>query len=162
MTGTPTLNIVLYQPEIPYNTGNIIRLCKNTGATLHVIKPLGFQLQSKLLKRAALDYGDVSEVIIHDSITSLLSQPQLKNGCGIYATTTASTLRYTDVSYQQGDYVLFGPESGSLPADITQQLPPKQLITIPMMPTNRSLNLSNAVAVILYEAWKQQGFQQSG
>ena len=80
MTGTPTLNIVLYQPEIPYNTGNIIRLCKNTGAILHVIKPLGFQLQSKLLKRAALDYGDVSEVIIHDSITSLLSQPQLQNG----------------------------------------------------------------------------------
>ena len=86
----------------------------------------------------------------------------MQNGYGIYATTTASTLRYTDVSYQQGDYVLFGPESGSLPEHITQQLPPKQLITIPMMPTNRSLNLSNAVAVILYEAWKQQGFHESG
>ena len=161
MPSKPTLNIVLYQPEIPYNTGNIIRLCKNTGAILHVIKPLGFQLQSKLLKRAALDYGDVNEIIIHDSITFLLSQAQLQDTSGIYATTTRSRLRYTDVSYQQGDYVLFGPESGSLPEHITNQLPQEQLITIPMMPTNRSLNLSNAVAVILYEAWKQQGFQES-
>ena len=121
MPSKPTLNIVLYQPEIPYNTGNIIRLCKNTGAILHVIKPLGFQLQSKLLKRAALDYGDVNEIIIHDSITFLLSQAQLQDTAGIYATTTRSRLRYTDVSYQQGDYVLFGPESGSLPEHITNQ-----------------------------------------
>ena len=158
MTTPPTLNIVLYQPEIPYNTGNIIRLCKNTGALLHVIKPLGFQLHSELLKRAALDYGDVSEVTIHDSMTSILSPKQLQDGHNIYATTTSSTLMYTDASYYQGDFILFGPESGSLPRTVIAQLPEERLITIPMMPNNRSLNLSNAVAVIVYEAWKQMRF----
>ena len=148
-------NIVLYEPEIPANTGNIIRLCANTGAQLHLIKPLGFELEDKKLRRAGLDYHEWVDVKIHDSLADFVEKTRPER---IFALTTKGTRIFSDVVFQAGDTFLFGPETRGLPAAVLQSLPSGQQLHIPMLPDNRSLNLSNAVSVVVYEAWRQQGF----
>ncbi len=148
-------HVVLYQPEIPPNTGNIIRLCANTGATLHLIHPLGFELDDAKLRRAGLDYHEFSAVREHASLEDFIKAV----GPGrLLACSTRGGQRYDQVSYGPGDALLFGPETRGLPQAILDELPPEQVLRVPMRPHNRSLNLSNAAAVILYEAWRQQGF----
>ncbi len=148
-------HVVLYQPEIPPNTGNIIRLCANTGAELHLIRPLGFELDDVRLRRAGLDYHEYAGVQIHDTLAAYIAatQPQRLLACS-----TRGRHCYADVEYKQGDALLFGPETRGLPQKVLASLPAEQVLRIPMLPDNRSLNLSNATAVILYEAWRQQGF----
>lgn len=146
------LNIVLFEPEIPPNTGNIIRLCANTGFQLHLIEPLGFAWDDKRLRRAGLDYHEFTAIQKHASYEAFLrvEQPQR-----LFALTTKGTPAHSAVSYQAGDYLLFGPESRGLPADILDALPPEHKIRIPMRAESRSMNLSNAVSVVVYEAWRQ-------
>ncbi len=148
-------HIVLYQPEIPPNTGNIIRLCANTGARLHLIRPLGFELDEKSLRRAGLDYHDMARVEEHDSLEafSATTAPQR-----LFAYSTKGRRCYTEPTYRSGDALLFGPESRGLPAELRNSLPPEQVLTLPMRANSRSLNLSNTVAIALYEAWRQTGF----
>ncbi len=148
-------HIVLFEPEIPPNTGNIIRLCANTGSTLHLIHPLGFTLDDKRLRRAGLDYREWVGVQEHKSMAAFMSACQPAR---LFACTTRASQYYTDAAYEAGDALLFGPETRGLPQSLLDELPPEQLIRIPMLPENRSMNLSNAAAVILYEAWRQQGF----
>lgn len=147
---------VLYQPEIPPNTGNIIRLCANVGISLHLIHPLGFELNDKQLKRSGLDYHEWVCVQEYDSLTAFLKVIQPKR---LFACSTKGKTCYTKPHYQHGDSFLFGPETRGLPPSVLGQLPTNQVITIPMQPGNRSLNLANAVAVIIYEAWRQLGFE---
>jgi tRNA (cytidine/uridine-2'-O-)-methyltransferase len=147
--------VVLYQPEIPPNTGNIIRLCANTGSSLHLIHPVAFDLDDKRMRRAGLDYHEYAAVKEHADFESWREST---SGGRIYACTTKAATRFTDVRFEPGDYLLFGPESRGLPADILDSLPPEQRIRIPMLAESRSLNLANSVAVILYEAWRQNGF----
>lgn len=151
-------NIILYQPEIPPNTGNIIRLCANTGAQLHLIRPLGFELDDKQLRRAGLDYHEYANVRVHSDLAACL---QTLSGARLFAFTTKGTQAYHEVCYQTGDALLFGPESRGLPANILESLPPEQRLRLPMLPNNRSLNLSNTVAVAVFEAWRQCGFDGS-
>lgn len=148
-------HVVLFQPEIPPNTGNVIRLCANTGAQLHLIRPLGFELDDRRLRRAGLDYHEYASVKVHDSYVAFLQEVQPAR---VFACTTRGRQDYSTVAYRDGDALLFGAESRGLPQEIIDSLPPEQRLRIPMRPGNRSLNLSNAVAVILYEAWRQQGF----
>jgi tRNA (cytidine/uridine-2'-O-)-methyltransferase len=148
-------NIVLFQPEIPPNTGNVIRLCANTGAQLHLIRPLGFELDDRRLRRAGLDYHEYASVRVHDSYEDFLREVQPVR---VFACTTRGRQDYSAVAYRDGDVLLFGAESRGLPQELIDSLPPEQRLRIPMRPGNRSLNLSNAAAVILYEAWRQQGF----
>jgi tRNA (cytidine/uridine-2'-O-)-methyltransferase len=153
------LHIALYEPEIPPNTGNIIRLCANAGAQLHLIHPLGFELDDKRLRRAGMDYAEWAEIKQHADFTSFRqAQPKLR----LIACTTHATHSHTSVTYQENDCLLFGPESRGLPPDIRDNLPEEQRIRIPMRPESRSLNLSNACAIILYEAWRQLGFTGLG
>jgi tRNA (cytidine/uridine-2'-O-)-methyltransferase len=147
-------HIALYQPEIPPNTGNIIRLCANTGSTLHLIHPLGFLLQDKQLRRAGLDYHDLACVREHERLETFLEGTAGE----LFACSTRGETCYSDARYQPGDRLLFGPETRGLPQSLLDALSPQQVIRIPMQSGNRSLNLSNAVAVVLYEAWRQQGF----
>ncbi len=149
-------HIVLYEPEIPPNTGNIIRLCANTGARLHLIRPLGFDLDDKKLKRAGLDYREWATVAVHDSLNDYfaLIQPEGRT----IACTTKARRTHADYPFLAGDTLLFGPESRGLPAAILASIAEDNKIRIPMQAESRSLNLSNAVAVILYEAWRQQHF----
>lgn len=149
------LNVVLYEPEIPSNTGNIMRLCANTGARLHLIEPLGFVLDDKRLRRAGLDYRDWADVRTHKSFDALLAALTPKQ---LYAFTTRGQRLYSDVRYEINDVLLFGPETRGLPAKLLEQLPAESLLRLPLQPENRSLNLSNAVAVAVYEAWRQLGF----
>lgn len=151
------LHIALYEPEIPPNTGNIIRLCANIGAELHLIEPLGFRVDDAKLRRAGLDYQDWANIRIHANFSAFVEALQ---GRRIFACTTKATRLYTDVSYQGGDVLLFGPETRGLPEAVRAQFPNEQWIKIPMVPNNRSLNLSNAAAVIAYEAWRQLDFSQ--
>jgi len=151
-------NIVLYQPEIPPNTGNIIRLCANSGSTLHLIHPLGFELEDRQLRRAGLDYHDLACLKEHETLESFMDQVRPTR---IFACSTRGRTCYAEVQYQQGDTLMFGPETRGLPQSLLDEMPGEQKIRIPMTPGNRSLNLSNSVAVILYEAWKQQGFAGS-
>lgn len=145
-------DIVLYEPEIPPNTGNIIRLCANTGARLHLIRPLGFDLSEKHLRRAGLDYHEWASIKEYDSLEDYRQQhPQTR----IFACTTKALQNYSHVKYQPDDAFLFGPESRGLPPQIREQFTESEKIRIPMRTHSRSLNLSNAVAVILYEAWRQ-------
>ena len=146
------LQIALYQPEIPPNTGNIMRLCANTGTALHLIHPLGFVLDDKRMRRAGLDYQDQAVVQQYQDDAAFFAQHQTQR---IFCCSTKATQFYTDVSYQVGDILLFGPETRGLPAEILNRYP---AIRIPMLPASRSLNLSNAVAIILYEAWRQLNF----
>jgi len=152
-------HIVLFEPEIPPNTGNIIRLCANSGSTLHLIHPLGFTLDDKRLRRAGLDYREWVGVQEHENLDAFIASCQ---PCRLFACTTRATQAYSDVTYAAGDALLFGPETRGLPQSLLDDLPPDQLIRIPMLPESRSMNLSNATAVILYEAWRQQGFAGGG
>ncbi len=149
-------HLIAYQPQIPPNTGNMIRLCANTGTTLHLIHPLGFELDEPRLKRAGLDYRDLASVCEHENLEACLAdleQPRL------FALSTRSVTRYDEVGFEAGDAFLFGPETRGLPAAILESLPASQRLKIPMKSGNRSLNLSNAAAVVVYEAWRQQGFR---
>ncbi|MCG6866306.1 MAG: tRNA (uridine(34)/cytosine(34)/5-carboxymethylaminomethyluridine(34)-2'-O)-methyltransferase TrmL [Thiogranum sp.] len=149
------LHVVLYQPEIPPNTGNVIRLCANTGSRLHLIEPLGFDLDDRKLRRAGLDYHEWASVSVHASLQafSVAVEPSR-----LWAVSTRGTCCYSEVRYQPGDALLFGPETRGLPPELLQQLGSKQIVRLPMVLERRSLNLSNAVAVLVYEAWRQQGF----
>ncbi|HBV38767.1 MAG TPA: tRNA (uridine(34)/cytosine(34)/5-carboxymethylaminomethyluridine(34)-2'-O)-methyltransferase TrmL [Erwinia sp.] len=146
------LNIVLFEPEIPPNTGNIIRLCANTGFRLHLIEPLGFTWDDKRLRRAGLDYHEFTAVQRHADYGTFLQAEQPQR---LFALTTKGTPAHSAVSYQKGDYLLFGPETRGLPKEILDALPAAQKIRIPMQPDSRSMNLSNAVSVVVYEAWRQ-------
>jgi tRNA (cytidine/uridine-2'-O-)-methyltransferase len=148
-------HVVLYEPEIPPNTGNIIRLCANTGSSLHLIHPLGFALDDKRLRRAGLDYHEWAEIREHGSFPQFL---EAVNPHNLYACTTRGSRFYADARFQPGDALLFGPESRGLPGSLLDSLAPDTKLRVPMRPESRSLNLSNAVAVILYEAWRQQQF----
>jgi tRNA (cytidine/uridine-2'-O-)-methyltransferase len=148
--------IVLFEPEIPPNTGNIIRLCANTGTALHLVEPLGFTLEDKQLQRAGLDYHEYATLRTHPDWEACKAHFA---GRRLFAATTRGATRYTDVHFQQGDVFVFGPESRGLPAEILAEFPPERRVRLPMRPENRSLNLSNAVAVMVYEAWRQNGFE---
>lgn len=149
------LNIVLFEPEIPPNTGNIIRLCANTGFQLHLIEPLGFAWDDKRLRRAGLDYHEYAALKKHASYSAFIASEAPQR---LFALTTKGTPAHSAVSYQAGDYLLFGPESRGLPAEILDALPAGQKIRIPMRAESRSMNLSNAVSVVVYEAWRQLDF----
>lgn len=148
--------IVLYQPEIPPNTGNIIRLCANTGAQLHLVRPLGFPLDSAKMKRAGLDYHEFAKLTVHEDFAACLKALE---GRRIFALTTKGTARPDQAAFRPGDVFLFGPETRGLPAEILDTLPAEQKLRLPMLPESRSMNLSNTVAVMLFEAWRQNGFQ---
>ncbi len=150
------LNVVLYEPEIPPNTGNIIRLCANTGASLHLIRPLGFEWSDKRLRRAGLDYHEFASVTLHENLDAYW---QTHSPDRAFALTTKGHTLHTDVGYRTGDTLLFGPESRGLPDDVLESLPAQQHLRIPMRSHSRSLNIANAVAVTIYEAWRQMGFQ---
>jgi tRNA (cytidine/uridine-2'-O-)-methyltransferase len=150
-------NIVLFEPEIPPNTGNIIRLCVNANAKLHLIKPLGFDLDEKQVKRAGLDYHDMANISIHDSYRECVN---LLKGHRIFAVTTKASKHYHDPSFIAGDVLVFGPETRGLPKEILNNSENFMNIRIPMVKNNRSMNLSNSVAVILYEAWRQNNFNK--
>lgn len=147
-------HVVLYQPEIPANTGNIGRLCVGTNSMLHIIKPMRFLLTDKLVKRAGLDYWDKLPLKIHDSLDDFLAEFSNSNK---YFCTTKTKSNYTDRTYKKGDVFIFGPESKGIPEDILNKFQ-KQNITIPMSSKIRSINLSNSVAIVIYEAWRQIGF----
>ena len=147
--------IILYEPEIPPNTGNIMRLCANTGAPLHLVEPLGFTLDEPRLKRAGLDYREFAEVCVHASLEACLER---LNAPRVFALSTRGQTSYTDAQFKAGDALLFGPETRGLPHTVLEALPAEQRLRLPMRKGSRSLNLSNAAAVVIYEAWRQQGF----
>jgi len=149
-------SLILYQPEIPPNTGNIIRLCANTGVSLHLIEPLGFELDEPRLKRAGLDYREFASVQTHASLKGCLlalGEPR------VFALSTRGTTRYDEPHYKAGDALLLGPETRGLPQELLEALPVTQRLRLPMRDGSRSLNLSNTAAVIVYEAWRQLGFK---
>lgn len=148
-------HVILFQPEIPPNTGNIIRLCANTGSQLHLIEPLGFTLEDKQLVRAGLDYHEFATLKVHQSLEECLAGFDPSR---VFALTTKGSQPFHQLHYQPGDAFLFGPESRGLPADVLERFEPAQRLRLPMLPDNRSLNLSNTVAVTVYEAWRQCGF----
>ena len=147
--------VLLWQPEIPPNTGNIIRLCANTGAELHLLGPLGFELDDTRLRRAGLDYHEFADVRVHESLQHCLSALQSPR---LFAFSTRASVRHDQVAYQTGDALLFGPESRGLPDALLDEIPQLQRLRIPMRAGQRSLNLSNAVAVAVFEAWRQHDF----
>lgn len=148
-------HVILFQPEIPPNTGNIIRLCANTGCKLHLIKPLGFTLEDKQLIRAGLDYHEFAQLRVHEDLISCLAG---FNPERVFALTTKGSQPYHQVRFQPGDAFLFGPESRGLPAEVLNEFRLSQRVRLPMLPDNRSLNLSNTVAVAIFEAWRQCEF----
>jgi tRNA (cytidine/uridine-2'-O-)-methyltransferase len=151
-------DVVLLNPEIPPNTGNVIRLCANAGARLHLIEPLGFSLDDRRLKRAGLDYHELAVMHVHRDLETCLA------GLGDarrFALSRRASRRYDEVAYQRGDVLVFGPETRGLPDAVLEGFPPAHRLRLPMVPGNRSLNLSNAVAVVLFEAWRQAGFAGS-
>lgn len=150
------LHIILYQPEIPPNTGNIIRLAANTGAKLHLIEPLGFDLDEKKVRRAGLDYHELSQVTRWPDWETFIAQSDVKR---LLAFTTKANLVYSEANFSNGDGLLFGPETRGLPQDILDSLPAPQRLRVPMQTNSRSLNLSNTVAIGLYEALRQTGFE---
>ena len=149
------LRIVLFEPEIPYNTGNIIRLCANTGAALHLIHPLGFAWDNARLRRAGMDYAEWVRVQHHTSLQAFYEETAVTR---VFAVSTRGQRPYYEVAFCAWGTLLFGPESRGLPSDLLQRFPPEQVLRIPMQPASRSLNLANAVAVTLYEAWRQLHF----
>lgn len=151
-------HIVLFEPEIPANTGNIIRLCANTGNHLHLIRPLGFEMDDKKLRRAGLDYHEFAAVKEYDSFSEFVEKV---NPNRVFGLSTKGKKYVHDAEYQQGDALLFGPETRGLPADVREGLGEENVLRIPMQPTNRSLNLSNAVTLVVYEAWRQLEFKGS-
>ncbi len=148
-------DVILYQPEIPPNTGNVIRLCANTGARLHLVAPLGFALDDRQLRRAGLDYHEYAAVHVHDSLDRALVAIAPSR---LFALSTRSIRRYDTVAYAAGDAFLFGPETRGLPDAVLDAIAEDHRLRLPMQPGNRSLNLSNAVAVVVFEAWRQCGF----
>jgi len=149
-------NLILYEPEIPPNTGNVIRLCANTGVALHLIEPLGFDLEEKKLRRAGLDYREFASVTTHQSLEQCLmalGRPR------VFALSTHGTMPYDKPAFAEGDALLLGPETRGLPREVLDALPAEQVLRLPMRDGSRSLNLSNAAAVIVYEAWRQLGFK---
>lgn len=151
------MHIVLFEPEIPPNTGNIMRLAANTGFQLHLIEPLGFELDDKQLRRAGLDYREWAETSLHGSYQEFINSCKFNN---LYAFSTKASKNYSEASFGPEDALLFGPESRGLPMEILESLDGDHKLRIPMMTTSRSLNLSNTVAIAVYEAWRQQGFRQ--
>jgi tRNA (cytidine/uridine-2'-O-)-methyltransferase len=151
-------HIVLYQPEIPPNTGNIIRLCANTGSHLHVVHPLGFELDDKRLRRAGLDYHEFANVMQHQNLNDCLAAMPNQR---VFALSTRGRQRYDQVEYQAGDIFLFGPETRGLPQEVLDSLPAEQRLRLPMVNGQRSLNLSNTAAIMLYEAWRQMDFPEA-
>ncbi len=152
------LHVVLHQPEIPPNTGNVIRLCANAGAALHLVEPLGFTLDHAKLRRAGLDYHEFAEVRVHASLEKCfeaIGSPR------VFALSTRGVTRYDQARFTPGDVLLFGAETRGLPQQVLDGLPAEQRLRLPMRPDNRSLNLSNAVAIVVYEAWRQLGFAGS-
>jgi len=150
-------NIVLVEPEIPPNTGNVIRLAANSGARLHLVRPLGFDLTDKQLRRAGLDYHEFAQLLVHDDFDTLLAaeRPEPER---MFALTTRGARLYADVRYMPGDWLVFGAETRGLSAAMRERFAAERRLRLPMRPGNRSLNLSNAVAVVVFEAWRQQGF----
>ncbi len=152
-------DVVLLHPEIPPNTGNVIRLCANTGARLHLVEPLGFSMSDRQLKRAGLDYHELADVHVHASWEACVA---LFEGRRLFAFSRRGTRRYDEVAFEPRDVLVFGPETAGLPAAILDAFGEARRIFLPMRPGNRSINLSNAVAAVLFEAWRQQGFRGSG
>lgn len=149
-------DIILYQPEIPPNTGNIIRLCANTGTRLHLVKPLGFSLDDRQLKRAGLDYHEFATLKVYEDWETCR---KTLAGRRLFAITTKGGSRYSDIAFKPDDVFVFGPETRGLPQEILQQFPPENKVRLPMLPQSRSLNLSNSVATLIYEAWRQNDFE---
>ncbi|HET6604501.1 MAG TPA: tRNA (cytidine(34)-2'-O)-methyltransferase [Xanthomonadaceae bacterium] len=152
-------DVVLLEPEIPPNTGNVIRLCANTGARLHLVRPLGFELDDARLKRAGLDYHEFATVRVHDSLAQYVAQAAPAR---LFALSARGARRYDTVAFAAGDAFLFGPETRGLSESVLAGIEPQQRLRLPMRPGNRSLNLSNAVAVVVFEAWRQVGFVGGG
>jgi tRNA (cytidine/uridine-2'-O-)-methyltransferase len=148
-------DLILYRPEIPPNTGNIIRLCANSGTRLHLVRPLGFSLEDRYLRRAGLDYHEMANVTEHDTLEACLAPLA---GRRLFALSTRGETGYAGVAYAAGDVFLLGAETAGLPGEILGRVPPERRLRIPMRPGNRSLNLSNAAAIVIYEAWRQAGF----
>jgi tRNA (cytidine/uridine-2'-O-)-methyltransferase len=151
-------HVVLFQPEIPPNTGNVIRLCANTGATLHLVRPLGFELSKKAVRRAGLDYDELAEVRVHPGLVACLAA---LDGARLFSVETGGARPYSAAAFSAGDAFLFGPETRGLPARALAHVPRERQLAIPMRADNRSLNLANAVALVVYEAWRQTGFAGS-
>jgi tRNA (cytidine/uridine-2'-O-)-methyltransferase len=149
-------NVILLEPQIPGNTGNIIRLCANTGSRLHLVEPLGFNLEEPQLRRAGLDYADLAQVSVHPSLEACLRS---LGGARLYAIETGGARAYSAAQFHSDDALLFGPETRGLPPAALSRVTPEHVLGIPMRPGNRSLNLSNAVALVVYEAWRQQRFR---
>ena len=152
------LHVVLHQPEIPPNTGNVIRLCANSGARLHLIRPLGFELDDAKLRRAGLDYHEFAALTVHDDLAAFIGTIATTR---LFGVSTRGTTRYDHVEYRDGDALMFGSETCGLPHDVLDAIPAEQRLRLPMRPDNRSLNLSNAVAIVVYEAWRQHQFAGS-
>src|SRR5690606_26834520 len=151
----PVFDVLLYQPEIPPNTGNVIRLCANTGARLHLIEPLGFSLEDRQLRRAGLDYHEYATLQVHPDLDTALERIRPRR---LFALSTRGQVRHDQPAYADGDAFLFGCETRGLPDAVLDGMPPEQRLRLPMRPGNRSLNLSNAVAVVVFEAWRPPGF----
>ena len=153
-------HVILHRPEIPPNTGNAIRLCANTGAQLHLVRPLGFDIDDRQLRRAGLDYHEYARMRVHDDLAAALAAIEAGAGAPprLFALSTRGTVRFDAPAYRAGDAFLFGSETAGLPPDVLDAVPPAQRLRLPMRPHNRSLNLSNAIAVTVFEAWRQAGF----
>ncbi|QDX81714.1 tRNA (uridine(34)/cytosine(34)/5-carboxymethylaminomethyluridine(34)-2'-O)-methyltransferase TrmL [Denitratisoma sp. DHT3] len=152
-------DIVLYQPEIPPNTGNILRLAANSGSRLNLVEPLGFSISEAAVRRAGMDYAELAEVVVHENWPACRASLARRR---VFALSTRGTVRYDQVSYQPGDAFLFGPETSGLPQAVLDEIPPERRLRLPMVPGNRSINLSNTVAILVFEAWRQQGFTGGG
>ena len=153
-------HVILHHPEIPPNTGNVIRLCANTGAHLHLVRPLGFDIDDKQLRRAGLDYHEYAPMQVHDDLDAALAVIAIANGAPprVFALSTRGTVRFDGPAYRPGDAFLFGSETAGLPQAVLDTIPEAQRLRLPMRPGNRSLNLSNTVAVVVFEGWRQAGF----
>ena len=152
-------HIILFEPEIPPNAGNVIRLCANTGSTLHLVRPLGFTLDDARVRRAGLDYHEMARVHEHANLAACLGWLESRR---VFAVETTGGQRFDELRYREGDAFLFGRETSGLPAEVLADWPQDRLIRLPMVPGNRSLNLSNSVAVVVFEAWRQIGFTGAG
>jgi tRNA (cytidine/uridine-2'-O-)-methyltransferase len=151
----PLFHVILYQPEIPPNTGSVIRLCANTGSTLHLVRPLGFELTRKAVRRAGLDYEELAEVRVHPGLPACL---EALGAARLFSIETDGARPYSEAKFAAGDALLFGPETRGLPGAVLEQVPRERQLAIPMRVNNRSLNLANAVALVVYEAWRQNAF----
>ncbi len=149
------IHVILFRPEIPPNTGNVIRLCANTGASLHLVRPLGFELDDARLRRAGLDYHEYARLAVHDDLAGCL---EAIGAPRVFAFTTRGSVAHVDARFADGDALLFGCETAGLPGEVLETIPAAQRLRLPMCPGSRSLNLSNTVAVAVYEAWRQLDF----